>query len=70
MLQAMIVTNRAKPRKRAARKPAQPALIAKVVTQPSKYDRIRRKMAELAPDPEAEARVAAFLARVIRPRES
>lgn len=62
-----IVTNRAKPRKRVVKKPVQPELAQRIVAHPTKYERAR-KVAELSPDPEADASVAAFFARAIRPK--
>jgi hypothetical protein len=52
-------------RRRKPQKAAQPAIVSRIVTHPSKYERVRPVP---PPDPEAEAKAAAFMARMIRPR--
>jgi len=57
----MIVTSRLEPRKRPAPKPVKitgPAIVK--APKPGRY----RTRTELLPDPEADARVAAFFARM------
>jgi hypothetical protein len=57
----MIVTSRLKPREHPAPKPAK--ISGPAVVKASKPGRYRRRT-DLLPDPEADARVAAFFARM------
>jgi hypothetical protein len=64
----MIVTARP-PKRTPPKKPTKPPIAARISAASVPGKRRYKPVADAADDPEAEARVQAFLARMIRPRE-